>query len=146
MVSKSGEKQLTGRFLESKLSGHGVFLTAQRRVIAACLFSHDQHVTAEQLYDQICLAGNKVSKATVYNTLALFRRHGLLRQINVDGSATFYDSNTSHHHHFFNVDTGELVDIDGNLIPEQLKDSLPEGTSLDTIDLVIRIRNSNRPS
>jgi Fur family transcriptional regulator, iron response regulator len=143
MVPNSNKKLKTARFIESRLSGRGIFLTTQRRLIADILFSRDQHVTAEQLYSQIQSAGHKVSKATVYNTLALFSNHGLLRQINVDGSATFYDSNITHHHHFFNIDSGELLDLEENLLPEYLKDKLPLGTSLDTADLVIRIRNSH---
>jgi Fur family transcriptional regulator, iron response regulator len=144
MASTSSEKQQTGRDIESMLSGRGIFLTTQRRLIAEILFSCNQHVTAEQLHDQIRHAGHKVSKATVYNTLSLFSKQGLLRPINVEGSVTFYDSNTSHHHHLFNIDSGELVDMDENLLPDSqsLTGTLPVGTSLEAVDLVIRVRNN----
>ncbi len=143
MAANRSKTYQTRRFTESIITERGITLTAQRRVIAETLFSRDQHVTAEQLHDQIRLAGHKVSKATVYNTLSLFSRRGLVRPITVEGSATFYDSNTSHHHHFFNVDSGQLVDMEGDPLPQYLKDSLPAGTSLETVDLVVRIKNSN---
>ncbi len=125
------------------LSGRGVFLTTQRRRIAEILFSCHQHVTAEQLHDQIRRSGYKVSKATVYNTLSLFSKQGLIRPINVEGAVTFYDSNTSHHHHLFNIDSGELVDVDEKLLPvsNTLNSALPAGTTLEAVDLVIRIKN-----
>ncbi len=145
MATTGSEKQQTGQSIASKLSARRIFLTTQRRLIADQLFSRDQHITAEQLYDQIRHAGHKVSKATVYNTLALFSKEGLLRPINVEGSVTFYDSNTSRHHHLFNIDTGELVDMDSDLLPDadSLRKALPEGASLEAVDLVIRIRNQS---
>jgi Fur family iron response transcriptional regulator len=119
-------------------------LTKPRRVIANALLAHHQHVTAEQLYDQIRQSGHKVSRATIYNTLGLFAQKGLIRPIYIDAASTFYDSNTSHHHHFYNVDSGELIDMKENMLPDTLAASLPPGTELETIDLVFRIRDKRR--
>jgi len=84
----------------------------------------------------------KVSKATVYNTLGLFARKGLVRELVVDPTKIFYDSNISNHHHFFNVDTGELVDIAINDIQVGDIPNLPMGTVTDGVDVIVRVRAS----
>jgi Fur family iron response transcriptional regulator len=124
------------------LIGHNINLTKQRRIIADTLFSRHQHVTAEQLYDAVRETGARVSKATVYNTLGLFVRKGLVREIFIDSSRTFYDSNINHHHHFYNVDTGDLIDIKERLAPHFVEQELPVGTAMEKVDIVIRVRNS----
>jgi Fur family iron response transcriptional regulator len=125
------------------LIGHNINLTKQRRVIADTLFACHQHVTAEQLYEAVRETGARVSKATVYNTLGLFVRKGLVREIFIDSSRTFYDSNISHHHHFYNVDTGDLIDIKERLAPHFIDQELPEGTAMEMVDIVIRVRNNS---
>lgn len=120
---------------------YGVNLTKQRRIIADVLFERNQHVTADQLFDLVKQTGSRVSKATVYNTLGLFARKGLVREIFIDASRTFYDSNNSHHHHFYNVDTGDLIDIKDRLAAHFIEQDLPEGTSMDVVDLVVRVKN-----
>jgi Fur family iron response transcriptional regulator len=132
------------RKAESILAERGIFVTAQRRLIAQTLFARNQHVTPEQLYEQVNAAGGRVSKATVYNTLGLFAEKGLVREIHVSNSKTFYDSNTSRHHHFYNVDTGDLIDMKERLVPHFLHSDLPEGTIMDIADLVVRVRNKCR--
>jgi Fur family transcriptional regulator, iron response regulator len=128
--------------VEALLAEHGIFITAQRRTIAEVLFARNQHLTAEQLYDLVKKSGAKVSRATVYNTLGLFAEKGLVREIFISASRTFYDSNTHRHHHFFNVDTGDLIDMKERLVPLFLHTDLPQGTAMDAVDLVIRVRNS----
>jgi Fur family iron response transcriptional regulator len=125
------------------LIGHNINLTKQRRIIADTLFARHQHVTAEQLYEAVRETGARVSKATVYNTLGLFVRKGLVREIFIDSSRTFYDSNINHHHHFYNVDTGDLIDIKERLAPHFIDQELPEGTAMEMVDIVIRVRNNN---
>ena len=97
--------------VEDKLSAHGVKPTAQRIEIGMLLFASPRHMSADQIITDLRLAGSRVSKATVYNTLNLFSGQGLVREISVDTERQFYDSTTTPHHHFYNVDTGELTDI-----------------------------------
>ena len=99
------------------LAKRGIFVTQQRRIIAQALFARDQHLTAEQLYELVNRGPAKVAKATIYNTLSLFSEKGLVREIHVSASKTFYDSNTARHHHFYNVDTGDLIDMKERPIP-----------------------------
>ncbi|MCG7966061.1 MAG: transcriptional repressor [Candidatus Thiodiazotropha taylori] len=129
------------RNITQMMVAHGVNLTKQRRIIGDVLFERNQHVTADQLFDLVKQTGSRVSKATVYNTLGLFARKGLVREIFIDASRTFYDSNNSHHHHFYNVDTGDLIDIKDRLAAHFIEQDLPEGTSMDVVDLVVRVRN-----
>ncbi len=126
------------------LAERGIFVTAQRRLIAQTLFARNQHLTPEQLYEQVKRSGARVSKATVYNTLGLFAEKGLVREIHVSNSKTFYDSNTSRHHHFYNVDTGDLIDMKERLVPLFLHTDLPDGTVMEMADLVVRVKNQDR--
>ncbi len=144
MNSKIDSKPTRRGRINQLLNDHGINLTKQRQIIADTLFARHQHITAEQLFEAVKRAGARVSKATVYNTLGLFVKKGLVREIFIDASRTFYDSNTSHHHHFYNVDTGDLIDIKDRLAPHFIEHELPAGTSMDKVDLVIRVRNDNR--
>lgn len=127
--------------IDALLNQRGIFVTSQRRVIAQALFARNQHITAEQLYDLVNREGARVSKATIYNTLGLFAEKGLVREIHVSASKTFYDSNTSRHHHFYNVDTGDLIDMKERLVPLFLHSDMPDGTVMEAADLVVRVRN-----
>lgn len=126
------------------LAEQGIYITTQRRLIAQILFAHNQHVTPEQLHERLKQCGARVSKATVYNTLGLFAEKGLVREIHVSNSRTFYDSNTSRHHHFYNVDTGDLIDMKERLVPLFLHTDLPDGTVMEMADLVVRVKNQDR--
>lgn len=142
MNSKNDRQTTQQERIDSLLSDQGINLTRQRRVIADTLFARNQHLTADQLFEMVKQVGARVSKATVYNTLGLFVKKGLVREIFIDANRTFYDSNTSHHHHFYNVDTGDLIDIKERLAPHFVNHELPAGTAMDVVDLVIRVRNS----
>ena len=74
-------------------------------------------------------------------TLGLFARNGLIKEVIVDPTRVFYDPNTLHHHHFYNVDTGELMDIDAAQLALGELPELPEGTTADGVDVIIRLRN-----
>ncbi len=126
----------------SMLRTRGIFPTSQRMVVARMLFAKYQHITADQLHESLLRAGSRVSKATVYNTLKLFVDKGLLREIFIDSSRTYYDSNTSHHHHYYNMDTGDLGDLTDDLSFLPNDDDLPAGTSLENVDIVVRVRNA----
>jgi Fur family iron response transcriptional regulator len=127
--------------LEALLREHSVFPTAQRMAIARVLLVRHQHVTADQLHTRLKDKGFLVSKATVYNTLGLFVTQGLLKEIFIDPSCVYYDSNISHHHHFYNIDSGELTDISEDLLPRFHNTQTPDGTELQDIDIVIRVKN-----
>jgi Fur family iron response transcriptional regulator len=91
-----------------------------------------------------CAGGSRVSKATVYNTLHLFGARGLARELVVDPSRTFYDSTTHPHHHFYNVDSGQLSDIPGDDVRFLELPALPEGTEQESVEVLIKIRGRQR--
>lgn len=123
------------------LKRHGIQATAQRVEIAAILLAEKQHLSADQVLNRVSGTGAPVSKATVYNTLGLFAERGLAKQVIVDSTKVFYDSNTDPHYHFYNVDDGTLTDVTADLVPIEQLPSAPEGTYADGVDIVIRIRN-----
>jgi Fur family iron response transcriptional regulator len=125
-----------------RLKAAGVTPTQQRVEIAAILFVRDQHMSADQVLTLVNNTSPRVSKATVYNTLGLFAEKGLVREVIVDPAKVFYDSNTSNHHHFYNADTGLLVDIDPTTIKIQDLPALPAGTVAEGVDVIIRIREA----
>lgn len=125
-----------------KMHKHGILPTPQRLQIAEILLDKPRHLSAEQIIDRLRETGSDVSKATVYNTLNLFRERGLVKELSVDPERRFYDSRSGLHHHFFNVDTGELIDIDKSEVRFERLPQLPEGTLGDGVEVVIRVRNA----
>lgn len=125
------------------LEAHGVIPTRQRLDLAQILFAKPQHLSAEQLMEAAWATGDhSVSKATVYNTLNLFVERGLIREIIADPTKSFYDSTTSTHGHFYNVDTGELSDIPATFNCHGLMEALPEGVTPVGVEIVVRVKNS----
>ena len=122
------------------LREHGITPTAQRIAVAAALLVRPLHVCAEELQQMLAERGTPVSKATVYNTLDLFTRKGLVREIVVDPGKMLYDSNTTDHHHFYDVDTGALTDVEPGAIEVSALPALPPGTVVEGVDIVIRVR------
>ena len=120
---------------------HGILSTPQRLEVAEILLEKPQHLSAEQIIEQLREAGSTVSKATVYNTLNLFGERGLVREVMVDPARKFYDSTTSPHHHFYNMDTGELQDIPVDQVRFSELPPMPEGTRSESIELLIRVRS-----
>jgi Fur family iron response transcriptional regulator len=122
------------------LEQHGIRPTSQRLKMAQILLTAPRHMTAEQILAALRETEGRVSKATVYNTLNLFVAQGLAREIHADPERCVYDSTMAPHHHFQNVDTGEMIDIR----PEELAFSrlpeLPVGTEIESVDVVIRVR------
>jgi Fur family iron response transcriptional regulator len=125
------------------LEQHGVLPTTQRLDIAELMLAKPQHLSAEQVLSKMRAKGARVSKATVYNTLNLFREHGLLRTVEADPSRVYFDSRIERHHHFYNVDTGELTDIPASAIELTLHAALPAGTKQQDVDVVVRVRSSS---
>lgn len=128
--------------ISRRLQDADVSPTQQRLDIAQILFARPQHLSADQVLNIVNAQGAVVSKATVYNTLGLFARKGLVREVIVDPTKVFYDSNTTAHHHFYNIDTGTLADIEPDAIGLDQLPALPEGTEAEAVDVIIRIRHS----
>lgn len=97
-------------------------------------------MTAEILYEEANKARVPVSLATVYNTLHQFTEAGLLREVAADGSKTYFDTNTSNHHHFFIEGEDELVDIPGAQIEVGRVPEAPEGMEVARVDVIVRLR------
>jgi len=122
------------------LEQHGIRPTQQRIKVAEVLLAAPVHLTAEQLLASLRQSPGRVSKATIYNTLKLFVEHGLARQIHLDPDRCVYDSTMTPHHHFQNVDTGEMIDIRPEDLMFARLPPLPPGTEIDSVDVVIRVR------
>lgn len=123
------------------LQSVGLRPTRQRMALGWLLFGKgSRHLTAEMLYEEATLAKVPVSLATVYNTLNQLTESGLLRQVSVDGTKTYFDTNVTSHHHFYLENTHELVDIpDPHVVLQKMPD-LPEGYEISRIDVVMRLR------
>lgn len=125
-----------------RLNACDITPTRQRLEIAQVLFSRCEHLSADQVLAAVNAYEARTSKATVYNTLNLFVRMKLVREVLVDAERVFYDPNTTLHHHFYNVDTGEISDIPADHIAfAQLPDA-PRGMVNDGVDVVVRIRTA----
>jgi Fur family transcriptional regulator, iron response regulator len=127
--------------VKEKLREVGLRPTRQRMALGWILFAKgDRHVTAEMLYEEATHAKVPVSLATVYNTLHQFTEVGLLRQVAVDGSKAYFDTNNSEHHHFFIEDQNDLMDIPSTDVLVGKAPVAPEGYEIARIDVVVRLR------
>ena len=127
--------------LVARLRRCGLRPTRQRLALAGLLFGPaDRHVTAEQLHTEADRAGVRVSLATVYNTLHQFTDQGLLREVVVEAGRSYFDTNILGHHHFFESDTGTLIDIPDHEISIAGLPQAPEGAEIERADLVVRVR------
>jgi len=120
---------------------HGILPTPQRIEVAEILLSRPQHMSADQIIDRLREVGSGVSKATVYNTLNLFGERGIVKEVMVDPVRKFYDSTTHPHHHFYNVDTGELADIADDEVTFSKLPGMPAGTRSESVEVLIRVRD-----
>ena len=140
----AGGSQLHGcpvHDLRTKLRRSGLRPTRQRVALGWLLFAKgDRHITAERLYEEATSARVAISLATVYNTLHQFTEAGLLREIAVDGSKTYFDTNLSNHHHFLVEETNALLDIPGSHIEVTALPDAPTGMEIDRVDVIIRLR------
>jgi Fur family iron response transcriptional regulator len=127
--------------IRSLFDEFGILATPQRLEVAAILLEKPQHLSADQIIERLRKGGSAVSKATVYNTLNLFSEHGLVKEVMVDPIRKFYDSATHPHHHFYNVDTGELLDIAVDLVRFENLPDLPQGTERQSVEVLIKVRD-----
>lgn len=124
----------------------GLRPTRQRSALAELLFKGDRHVTAEELHQEAAAAGANISLATVYNTLHHFREAGLVREVAIEGSRTYFDTNTSNHNHFYFEDKHDVVDIPNSEIGLNRVPKPPEGYEIAHIDIVIRLVPTRKPT
>ena len=124
------------------LAGAGLRPTRQRLTLADLFVGDGQnrHVTAESLFDAASAAGEKVSLATVYNTLRAFCDAGLMREITVDGSKSYFDTNMTDHPHFYWEDTASLTDAPADQLEIRRLPHAPAGAEIASVDVVIRLR------
>jgi len=126
----------------ARLRAAGLRPTRQRLALGKLLFADgNRHVTAEMLHEEAVGSNIQVSLATVYNTLNQFTDAGLLREVVVEAGRSYFDTNTSNHHHFFHVDSGQLEDLSDETVYLARLPDLPRGTALDRVDVVIRVRD-----
>jgi len=144
----SARSALTGcpwHDVKSMLRDVGLRPTRQRMALGWILFGKgDRHLTAEMLYEEATRAKVPVSLATVYNTLHQLTDVGLLRQVAVDGSKTYFDTNISQHHHFFVEGENDLLDIPQAEVVVGKTPVPPEGYEVTRIDVVVRLRKKVR--
>ena len=119
----------------------GLRPTRQRMALAGILFAHgNRHISAESLHEEATVQRVPVSLATIYNTLHQFTGAGLLREVAVDGSKTYFDTNTEDHHHFFVEDDNEVMDIPPGQMGIGRVPEPPPGYEISRIDVVVRLR------
>jgi Fur family iron response transcriptional regulator len=144
LPAKAGRTDMTGcpwHDVKSMLRKVGLRPTRQRMALGWILFGKgDRHLTAEMLFEEAMKAKVPVSLATIYNTLHQFTQVGLLRQVAVEGSRSYFDTNVSAHHHFFVEGRDELVDIPSTDVIVGKTPAPPEGYEIARVDVVVRLR------
>jgi len=126
-----------------RLRAAGLRPTRQRLALTRLLFAGtDRHVTAEALHKEARANNVGVSLATIYNTLNQFTEARLLRKVVVDALSLYFDTNVSHHHHFFCEEDRDLVDIPGEELKLVRLAHPPDGTTVKKVDIVIRVRKN----
>ena len=127
--------------IERRVRHAGLRPTRQRIALAELLFAKgDRHISAEQLHEEALGAGVAVSLATVYNALHQFTDAGLLRIVAVEGVRTYFDTNTSDHHHFYIEEDNQVVDIEGGPVSVVNLPEPPEGMEIANVDIIVRLR------
>ncbi len=142
--SRAGLNGCPWHDVKTMLREVGLRPTRQRMALGWILFAKgDRHLTAEMLYEEATRAKVPVSLATVYNTLHQFTEVGLLRQVAVDGSKTYFDTNASDHHHFFVEGEDALVDIPEAEVIVERAPQAPEGYEIARVDVVVRLKRKD---
>ncbi|MGB3387633.1 MAG: iron response transcriptional regulator IrrA [Pseudaminobacter sp.] len=127
--------------VDKRVREAGLRPTRQRVALANLIFSKgDRHLSAEELHEEAVNAGVPVSLATVYNALHQFTEAGLLRILAVEGSRTYFDTNTSDHHHFFIEGENKIFDIESGPVTVMDLPEPPEGMEIANVDVVVRLR------
>jgi Fur family transcriptional regulator, iron response regulator len=143
MASKKVSSVKVGEAAVVRLREAGLRPTRQRVALAEMLFrGAHHHLTAESLHADAAKSGERISLATIYNTLHQFTAAGLLSQVTVDATRSYFDTNTGDHQHFYVEDDGELIDIPGETISVEGVPTPPKGMAVDRVDVVVRIKRA----
>ena len=129
-----------------KLRSSGLRPTKQRLMISKLLFNQKEtfHFTIKSLSKMIeKISNKKISLATIYNTVNAFKKKGYLKEIPLEGNKTYFDTNTSSHHHFYDEDTEKLIDIDNERISVSNVPGSPFGKSIKDVEVMVRIASDN---
>ena len=130
----------------NKLRSSGLRPTKQRVMISKLLFGQKDtfHFTIENLSKLIRKNLNKkISLATIYNTINAFKKKGYLKEIPLEGNKTYFDTNTSSHHHFYDEDTEKLIDINSKKIYVSNIPVSPSGKSIKDVEVMVKIASDN---
>ncbi len=131
---------------QKRLKAAGLKRTKQRVALGHLLWEGPhRHLTAESFHEEARNRGISVSLATIYNTLHQFTEAGLLRRVIVDATKTYFDTNTSEHHHFYMQCQGNLIDIPAGSIEVSGLPTTPYGTSVDRVDVIVHLCDKSRP-
>ena len=129
-----------------RLRASGLRPTKQRLAICKILFDRKEtfHFTIEKLKKIVEKDGKKkISLATLYNTVHAFKKSGYLKEISLKGNKTFFDTNTKNHHHFYDEDTGKILDIKNKDIKVSKVSRIPNGKKIQEIEVTVRIASGN---
>jgi Fur family iron response transcriptional regulator len=143
--SQFPQAPLSREQIAQEIAQRGLKPTEQRVRIAEILMHTPTHMTAEQILAAVRDSGDHISKATVYNTLKVLAENGFVRQIHLDPDRSVYDSTRAPHHHFHDLETGELRDIDPQDIAFSRFPALPDGMEAE-VEVVIRLRKKRPPA
>lgn len=140
MSTKKPYKAIAEKLVES-----GIRPTSQRLNIARLMFGEGldahRHFTADHLYDEAKSAGLKLSLATIYNNLNVFKEAGLLKEVILHTGQSYFDTNIDDHHHFFDEDAGEVIDIDSESLKLLDLPPLPAGKKVKSVQVIIRLED-----
>lgn len=128
--------------ISERLQRAGIPATLQRVAIGEVLLAQPIHLRADEVLERVREILPEVSRATVYNTLKLFREAGLVKELIVDAERIVFDSNTEPHYHFYDVDTGTVLDVGAGELQVIGSPKLPNGLELEQVDVIIRVRGS----
>ena len=134
------------KFHSQRLRVSGLRPTKQRLAICKVLFDRKKtfHFTIEKLKRIIEKESKKkISVATIYNTVHAFKEKGYLKEIPLKGNKTFFDTNTKHHHHFYDEDMSQLVDIEDKNISVNYLPKIPSGKKIKSLEVLVKIEKIN---
>ena len=130
-----------------RLRSSGLRPTKQRIILCKVLFDRKEtfHFTIDNLKKKIEKnTKTKISLATVYNTVHAFKNNGYLKEISLQGNKTFFDTNSKSHHHFYDNDTGDLIDIKNEDIIVSKLPTAPKGKTIKDIEVTVSVANNNQ--